>query len=169
MTGQDFIEVFADRYNTIGGVIVAVGTFVLGPHWWLFGVLLLLNVMDWITGWMKSRLAGVENSASGLKGIIKKFGYWLMLVLSFVMSAALIEIGEVIGVNLQVTSLLGWFVLASLVVNEIRSILENFVEAGYDLPDVLVKGLSVAQKALEDNENAAKPAGGNGLEDKKEN
>lgn len=152
MSGQDFIEVFTDRFNAIGGTIVAVGTFVLGPHWWLFAVFLLLNVMDWVTGWMKSRLNGVENSASGLKGIIKKFGYWLMLVLSFVMSAALIEIGEVIGVNLQITALLGWFVLASLTVNELRSILENFVEAGYDLPKVLVKGLSVAQKALDEKE-----------------
>lgn len=164
INGQDFIEVFADHYNSIGGAVVAVGTFVLGPHWWLFAVFLLFNVMDWITGWMKSRLAGVENSASGLKGVIKKFGYWLMIVLSFVMSAALIEIGEIIGVNLQITALLGWFVLASLTVNEIRSILENFVEAGYDLPEVLVKGLSVAQKALDDNDPEDKK--GN---DKKEN
>lgn len=152
MSVEDLMEVFTNHVNTIGGTVVAIGTFVLGPHWWLFGAFLLLNVMDFVTGWMKSRLNGVENSQAGAKGIVKKFGYWLMLVLSFVMSAVLIEIGEVIGVNLQVTTLLGWFVLASLTINELRSILENFVEAGYELPDVLVKGLSVAQKVLDEHE-----------------
>ena len=47
-----------------------------------------------------------------------------------------------------VTTYLGWFVLASLLVNEIRSILENFVEAGYNVPAVLTKGLEVADKLI---------------------
>ena len=34
---------------------------------------------------------------------------------------------------IMVVLLLGWFVLASLLVNEIRSICENFVEAGFDV------------------------------------
>lgn len=48
----------------------------------------------------------------------------------------------------SVSTLLGWFVLASLLVNEIRSIVENFVEAGFNVPIVLVKGLEVADKAI---------------------
>lgn len=149
---NDFLGVFTDEYNMIAGAIVAGGTFLLGPHWWIFALFLMFNVIDWITGWMKSRLAGVENSQAGLKGVIKKFGYWLMIVVSFAMSTTLIGIGDVIGIDLHVTSLLGWFVLASLTVNELRSILENFVEAGYDLPEALVKGLSVAQETLEDDD-----------------
>ena len=150
------LEVFGDEFNLISGAVVAGASFVLGPHWWLFALFLLFNLIDWVTGWMKSRLNGVENSQTGLKGVIKKFGYWLMIVVSFAMSTALIGIGEVIGVDLQVTSLLGWFVLASLTVNELRSILENFVEAGYNLPEVLVKGLSVAQKTLDDDNEEKK-------------
>ena len=46
------------------------------------------------------------------------------------------------------TTLLGWFVLASLLVNEIRSICENFVEAGFQVPEILVKGLEVARKKV---------------------
>ena len=59
-----------------------------------------------------------------------------------------VEIGKVIGVDLGVTTLLGWFVLASLLINEIRSIVENFVEAGFNVPAVLVKGLEVADKVV---------------------
>ena len=43
---------------------------------------------------------------------------------------------------------LGWFVLASLLINEIRSILENFVEAGFNVPIILIKGLEVADKVV---------------------
>ncbi len=71
-----------------------------------------------------------------------------MIMVAFGASAVFIEIGKVIGVNLGITTLLGWFALASLIINEIRSILENFVEAGYNVPVVIVKGLEVADKVV---------------------
>lgn len=146
-----------DGYNAVTGAIVAVLSYVLGEHWILFVAFLLLNVADWITGWMKSRIMGKENSVAGWKGTLKKLGYWLMIAVAFGSSAVFIEIGKVIGVDLGITTLLGWFVLASLLINEIRSIVENFVEAGFDVPVVLIKGLEVADKAVnhesEDDEN----------------
>ena len=93
-------------------------------------------------------MAGKENSVKGWKGVLKKIGYWLMIMVAFGASAVFIEIGEAIGIDLGVTTLLGWFVLASLIINEIRSILENFVEAGYNVPSILVKGLAVADKVV---------------------
>lgn len=42
--------------------------------------------------------------------------------------------------------LLGWFTFACLLVNEIRSILENLVECGYNMPAFLVKGVAVTEK-----------------------
>lgn len=71
-----------------------------------------------------------------------------MIVVAFGASTAFIEIGNTIGADLKITTLLGWFVLASLLVNEIRSIIENFVEAGFDVPVILTKGLEVADKAI---------------------
>lgn len=137
-----------DAYNAIVGAIVAILSYVLGEHWILFAGFLLLNVADWITGWMKSRITKKENSVKGWKGVLKKLGYWIMIAVAFGSSAVFIEIGKVIGIDLGVTTLLGWFVLASLLINEIRSIVENFVEAGFDVPVVLIKGLEVADKAV---------------------
>lgn len=137
-----------DSYNAFVGTIIAVLTIVLGEHWYIFAVFLLLNIIDWLTGWMKSRINGVENSTAGWKGVLKKIGYWLMIAVAFAIAAALIEVGEVIGIDLGITTLLGWFVLASLIVNEARSIVENFVEAGYDVPKVLTTGLQVADEKL---------------------
>ena len=137
-----------DSYNAFVGAVIAILTMVLGEHWYIFAAFLLLNVIDWITGWMKSRINGVENSMAGWKGVLKKIGYWLMIAVAFAIAAALIEVGKVIGIDLGITTLLGWFVLASLIVNEARSIVENFVEAGYDVPKVLTTGLQVADEKL---------------------
>ena len=137
-----------DSYNAFVGAVIAILTMVLGEHWYIFAAFLLLNVIDWITGWMKSRINGIENSMAGWKGVLKKIGYWLMIAVAFAIAAALIEVGKVIGIDLGVTTLLGWFVLASLIVNEARSIVENFVEAGYDVPRILTAGLQVADEKL---------------------
>ena len=137
-----------DTYNAIVGSIVAVLSYIFGEHWILFALFLAFNLADWITGWMKSRIAHKENSKAGWKGALKKLGYWIMIAVAFGASAVFVEIGKTIGVDLGITTLLGWFVLASLLVNEIRSICENFVEAGYNVPQILIRGLEVADKAI---------------------
>ncbi len=146
------MQTVTDTYNAFLGTIIAILTMVFGEHWFIFALFLLLNVADWLTGWMKSRINGVENSVAGWKGVLKKLGYWLMIIVAFAIAAGLIEIGKVINIDLGITTLLGWFVLASLIVNEARSILENFVEAGYDVPTVLTKGLQVADQKLNGTE-----------------
>ena len=149
---MNYAEAIIDTYNAVAGAVVAVLSYVLGEHWFLFVAFLALNVADWITGWMKSRMAGKENSVKGWQGVLKKLGYWIMVMVSFGASAVFIEIGSTIGVDLGITSLLGWFVLASLIINEIRSIVENFVEAGYNVPAILVNGLEVADKIVNKDE-----------------
>lgn len=145
---KKMVNTVINAYNAVTGSLVAILSYILGEHWILFAAFMMLNIADWITGWMKSRLTGKENSVKGLKGILKKIGYWIMILVSFGAGVVFIEIGEVIGINLGITLLLGWFVLASLLVNEIRSIVENFVEAGFNVPNILVKGLEVADKMI---------------------
>lgn len=142
------IDTLTDNYNALLGGCIAVLSMIFGEHWYLFALFLVLNVIDWLTGWMKSRIAKKENSNKGWLGVLKKMGYWLMILVAFGASAGFIEIGSAIGIDLGVTTLLGWFVLASLIVNEIRSIIENFVEAGYRVPAILIKGLEVADKMI---------------------
>ena len=148
MKNMNYADAIIDGYNAAVGAVIAVLSYILGEHWVLFVAFLLLNVTDWLTGWMKSRMAGKENSMKGWKGVLKKLGYWLMIMVAFGAGAVFIEIGKTIGIDLGITTLLGWFVLASLLINEIRSILENFVEAGFNVPRILIKGLEVADKVV---------------------
>ena len=140
-----------DSINFILGGLVAAMTYIFGDHWVLFAIFLLFNTADWITGWMKSRLAGKENSVKGFTGILKKLGYWLMIFMGFALGYWFIAMGTLIGKDFTPCLFIGWFVLASLTVNEFRSILENFVEAGYEVPQILVKGLEVAQKVANED------------------
>lgn len=144
---------YIDSYNAIVGGIVTFLTMILGEHWILFVLFLLFNVIDFITGWMKARMTKKENSIKGFKGVIKKLGYWLIILVSFSTSVLFIEIGEVLKIDLSITTMLGWFVLASLAINEIRSIIENIVECGYKVPQILIKGLDIANKAINKKED----------------
>lgn len=147
---MNYAEPFIRKTDLITSFIVAIASYILGEHWYLFAGFLALNIADWLTGWIKSRIKRQENSTKGWKGVLKKLSYWIMIAVAFGMSAIFINLGEVLGINLHVTTLLGWFVLASLFVNELRSILENFVEAGLVVPHILVEGLEVADKLIND-------------------
>ena len=109
------VQTITDNYNAFVGTVIAVISVIFGEHWYLFALFLALNIADWVTGWMKSRIMKKENSVKEWKGVLKKIGYWIMITFAFMIAAGLIEIGEIIGVDLQITTLLGWFVLASLI------------------------------------------------------
>lgn len=151
---MDYITPFTKEINYILGIIVALCSMLFGEHWYLFAFFLFFNVCDFITGWLKYREKKNESSTKGLSGVKKKFGYWVMIAISFGMSAFFIKIGKVLNVNLEITKLLGYFVLGSLIINEIRSNLENLVEAGFNVPKVLVKSLEVADKAINEHDGS---------------
>lgn len=140
---------FIDKYNVIIGGIVAVSTAILGTYWYVFAGYLLCNVLDWITGWYKARKLHKESSRTGLHGILKKIGYWIIILVAFLLPDLLINLGkDLLGVNVDFLLLFGWFTLTCLLINEIRSILENLVECGYQVPEFLIRGLAVTEKLL---------------------
>lgn len=142
-------KTFIDRYNTAVGSIVTILTVVFGTYWYVFAGYLLCNALDWLTGWYKSKKLGRESSKAGLKGILKKVGYWVIILVAFLIPEMFIHLGtDLLGIDLKFLTLLGWFTLASLLVNEIRSILENLVECGYNVPEFLIRGLAVTEKLI---------------------
>ena len=147
-----------DTYNMAAGAVVTLLTAVFGIYWYIFAAYLVLNVFDWLTGWYKSRCARKESSAIGLKGILKKLGYWVLIAVAFIISTVFVRLGQdVLHVDLAFLSLIGWFTLACLMVNEVRSIIENLVELGYNVPTVLIKGLAVTEKLINQTTEIAEP------------
>ena len=75
--------------------------------------------------------------------------HFITVLLSFIIPVCFEELGKIIHIDLAILTFLGWYVLISLIINEYRSILENLVEAGFDVPQILVKGLEVASQNIE--------------------
>lgn len=139
-----------DKVNMIYGLIATIGVALFGKYWFLFAGFLILNVIDYATGYCKARFYKKnESSAIGAKGIVKKVWYWVVIGLAFFISTCFVYMGETIGVDLSFVQLFGWFTLATYLINEIRSILENLVEMNVNVPAFLIAGLDITQKLLD--------------------
>ncbi len=144
------------KANSLWGMAVALLSSLFGRFWYLFAAFLILNLVDYITGIIKAKLSLKESSARGLMGIIKKVGYWVVISLSFFISLSFENMGSAIGLDLSFTRLLGWFTLATFIINEIRSILENLIALGVDVPSFLTTGLEIASKAVDEQKGGIK-------------
>ena len=139
-----------DTYNAIAGGVVVLLSAVFGEYWYLFAAFLVMNVIDFITGTYKSRVLKTESSNIGWRGVAKKALYWIIVLTGFLIAYVLSHIGEsLLGVDLGFMCLLGYFILATLFINECRSVCENLVQAGIKVPAVLTAGLAVAQKTID--------------------
>lgn len=139
-----------DKVNMIYGLIATIGVTLFGKYWFLFAGFLILNVIDYVTGYCKAKFYNKnESSAIGAKGIVKKVWYWVVIGLAFFISTCFVYMGETIGVDLSFVQLFGWFTLVTYLINEIRSILENLVEMNVNVPQFLIAGLDVTQKLLD--------------------
>lgn len=141
---------FLNLYNFFVGSALAFAMDILNNYGIVLSSLLLLNSIDWITGTCKARLSKTESSMDGLKGILKKLGYWIIILVAFIIGYDLTIIGIELGFEFDLAIYLGWLTVGMLVINEARSILENLTELGIAVPIILIKGLAVYQNSLED-------------------
>lgn len=149
---------FVDTYNAIVGMMVTVLAAIFGQYWFIFAMFLMFNVVDWLTGWHKANKLKKESSTKGLNGILKKIGYWVIILIGFSIPMCLMPLGDIIGVDLKFLNLLGWFILANLTINEVRSIIENLYEVGYKIPQFLIKGLAIADLMVNTSGESKIPA-----------
>lgn len=146
---KHLLSIFTDKANLLGAVVVAVMTGVFGAHWQVFALFAVLNVIDFFYGWLKGKQTGTINSAKGAVGIMKKVSYWVVIAMAFGVAQLLIDFGTEIGAPLGFLHLIGWFTLGVYILNELTSIVENLVVLGYEVPEIFVRGLNAARKAVD--------------------
>lgn len=138
------------KTNFMYGAAVAALAAVFGEYWFLFAGFLAMNVIDWLTGWYVARIEKRECSAIGLQGILKKVFYWIVIAIAFYIGYAFEKMGLVLGIPLKFMNFVGFFVLASFLVNETRSILENVVQIDPSyVPEFLIRGLKITNDLLQ--------------------
>lgn len=145
---NEIVKIFNKMDTTISFFVSGL-TSILGLEWILFAGYLILNIIDYLTGTIESKINKTESSSKGIVGIIKKFCYWILIGLSFFLSFLLTQLGQKININLEFVMLFGWFTLGCLIINESRSIIENLIEIGIDVPIFFKKGLEIYNKKID--------------------
>ncbi|NCB93197.1 MAG: holin [Clostridia bacterium] len=75
------MEKISAGYNAAMGAVMAIIIQIFGSHNHIFGIYILLNILDWLTGWYKARKKKELSSKIGFKGVVKKLGYWILRVM----------------------------------------------------------------------------------------
>ena len=125
-------------------------------------VLIAVMLADYVSGMAKAWSAGKLCSKTGLRGILKKLGYLVLVGVAGVVDW-LIRYGLAsVGVEFKAEFLIAVIVIVWLVINELISILENVAALGGPVPEFLRKliqrlKVNVEQKTaqLEDGDDNA--------------
>lgn len=116
------------------------------------------NIIDYFTGMMASVARGEKiNSDVGIRGITKKVGQWLLVVIGYIVDVMIEYTGHMISPDFTVPIIVSICVASWLVFNEVISILENLNTIGVPLPKFLVKIVTFFKKKVEDIGDAAVP------------
>ena len=121
--------------NYISSTILTTIIYYLGGLDMALKTLLILMILDYITGICKSIINKKVNSVIGLKGIIKKVGYLIIVALSFLLDGMVGDTGAI-------RNLVVYFFVA----NEGISILENWGAMGLPLPSKILEVLEQLKK-----------------------
>lgn len=136
------------KENQIKAVFTAVFAFLTS----IFGVLAIpvilmvaSNIIDYATGLMASPYRQQDiNSYKSIRGIFKKVGMWLLVVVGAIIDQMLLYAADTVGWSVPFTFLIACIVAIWIVCNELISILENIKDMGVNIPiflEPLVKNI----------------------------
>lgn len=114
----------------IASVVCTVGIYLFGGLDIALQSLLVVIIIDYLTGVASAIYNKELNSKTGLKGILKKFGYLCVVALSVI-------IDRITGTSGVIRNLVIYFFVA----NDGLSIVENLTQMGVKLPEKLINAL----------------------------
>lgn len=114
----------------IASVVCTVGIYLFGGLDIALQSLLVVIIIDYLTGVASAIYNKELNSKTGLKGILKKFGYLCVVALSVI-------IDRITGTSGVIRNLVIYFFVA----NDGLSIVENLAQMGVKLPEKLINAL----------------------------
>lgn len=110
-------------------------------RFWVFLLPLVLMAADVVTGWIQASVNGTWDSTKMRKGLFRKSGELLIIIVAYV-------IYEAIALPVDVPV----FISGYVVIMEILSVLENLDQAGVPVPAWLTRRLKKAADALAEDD-----------------
>ena len=132
-----------NKVNTVKGVFASI----MGVLNSIFGILaipivllVICNIIDYVTGILASKFRGQEiSSYKGIKGITKKIGMWLLIIVGAIIDELIVYSVAQLGLVCPFTFMIACVVAVWIICNELISILENLKDMEVPLPDFLMK------------------------------
>ena len=131
-----------EKFNIIFAAIGAVIGYLFGGLDTLLEVFCIILILDTFTGMFKYYYKGEYQSKLFRKGLWKKCGYMLAVILAF-------QLDRLIGDTGALRSAL----LFCLIANEGTSIVENLGEIGVPFPETIINAIYVLKDKGEKNSN----------------
>lgn len=105
-------------------------------------VLMVMMIIDYLSGMSAAWSEGTLSSKVGAKGIVKKVGY--MALIAVAMGVDYLIYSGIVAANIEVgyNMWFGLLVAVWLIINEMISILENLSRLGVPIPEFLKKIIS---------------------------
>ncbi len=105
-------------------------------------VLMVMMIIDYLSGMSAAWSGGTLSSKVGAKGIVKKVGY--MALIAVAMGVDYLIYSGIVAANIEVgyNMWFGLLVAVWLIINEMISILENLGRLGVPIPEFLKKIIS---------------------------
>ena len=104
-------------------------------------MLLVVMVADYVTGMTKAWMKGEISSRTGIKGIVKKLCYLMLVAVAVVVDWVVFGTMNALGLAPEI-AIFGLTVTVWLIINEIISLLENLSGIGVPLPEFFRKAVS---------------------------
>ena len=150
-------EIFEKGMLSIVGAWISNKLGILLPA---IGMLIILMIIDYISGMLASKKEAFENVADNsgwnsrcsILGIYKKMGYMLTVLVAISIDYIIYKFAEEMGVNYGTSTIFGLLVTVWFIINELISILENIGRMGTELPDFLKKVLTELKKKIREKD-----------------
>lgn len=125
------------------------------------GLLIILMIIDYISGMLAAKKEAFENpnsskygwsSKRSILGIYKKIGYMLTILVAISIDYLIFKFAKEIGLEFGANTIFGLLVSVWFIINELISILENVGRMGTELPEFLEKVLAELKNNLDNGE-----------------
>lgn len=115
-------------------------------------VLMVMMIIDYLTGMSAAWINNELSSKVGAKGILKKIGYMALIVVAAGVDYLIWSGVAAVQVNVGYQMWFGLLVAVWLIINEMISILENLRRMDVPLPNFLVRVLSRIKHTVDTSE-----------------
>lgn len=115
-------------------------------------LMVLFNVIDYVTGLVASKYRdnGKISSYKSIRGIYKKIGMWLLVIVGAGLDQLILYSVGMFGIDISFKFAIACVVTVWICCNEIISILENMLDIGIALPPFLMPLVKYIKKQSED-------------------